>query len=84
MLRRIIAAVGHAPALWIVYREPLPPVVRRPNLIAALATLAAMIAGGVLAPAEQRWVTVFWVWLAGHFLWGAYLFAKLPPPLSRD
>ncbi len=84
MLRRLIAAVGHAPALWLFYREPLPHAVRRPNAIAVGATLMAMAAAGLLAEPANRWSVVFWTWIVGHFAWGAYLLVKLPEPLSGD
>ena len=80
MLRRVIAAVGHAPALWLVYREPLPKVVRFPNLIAAVVTVGAMVAAYRLAADAEPWMAVLWTWIVGHFAWGAYLFVKLPPP----
>lgn len=84
MVRRIVAALGHAPALWLFYREALPQPVRRPNVFAAVSTVLAMGAAGVLAPPELRWIAVFWTWAIGHALWGVYLFVKLPPPLSGD
>jgi len=80
MLRRVIAAFGHAPALWLVYREALPKVVRRPNAFAAVGTVLAMVVAGVATPADARWAAVFWTWIVGHFAWGAYLFVKLPDP----
>jgi hypothetical protein len=80
MWRRVIAMVGHAPALWLVYREPLPRAVRRPNLYAVLATLTAMLVAGVRAPPGGRLTAVLVTWAIGHGLWGIYLFVRLPPP----
>lgn len=80
MLRRIVAFFGHAPGLWLMYREPLPKPVRRPNAIAVGLTLAAMVAAGVLAPAGQTGWAVLVTWVVGHFAWGTWLALKLPEP----
>ena len=80
MLRRLVALVGHAPGLWLMYREPLPPPVRRPNAVAVALTLMAMATAGLLAPAGQRGMAVLLTWLVGHFAWGIWLAVKLPEP----
>ncbi len=80
MLRRLVALVGHAPGLWLVYREPLPAPVRRPNVVAVGLTLAAMAAAGLLAPDGRRGVAVLVTWIVGHFAWGIWLARALPEP----
>lgn len=76
--RRLVALFLHAPGLWLIYREPLPKELRRPNLVAATATLAAMAATFWLAPpAWGRPWGVLAAWLAGHLGWGACLVAQL-------
>ncbi|GMU64117.1 MAG: hypothetical protein AMXMBFR36_03910 [Acidobacteriota bacterium] len=72
--RRLVALFLHAPGLWLIFREPLPKELRRPNLVAATATLGAMAATFWLAPAPwgRPW-GVLAAWLAGHLAWGAYL-----------
>lgn len=77
MFRRFVAFAGHAPGLWLLYREPIPKPLRVPNAIAAGATLFAMGLGGVLG-GEARWTWVGALWLAGHVLWGLYLAIRLP------
>ncbi len=84
MLRRTIAFVGHLPGLWLVYREGIPHALRRPNLLAVGATLAAMGVAGVGAPAGSRGWAVLITWGVGHFAWGAYLAFHLPPPHVSD
>lgn len=78
-LRRLVAFVGHAPALWLCYRETISPNLVRSNVIAATATLAAMSAVAVTRPRGKAALPVAGVWLAGHLLWGAYLASRLPP-----
>lgn len=80
MLRRVIAFFGHAPALWLFYREPIPPPLRRPNALAIGLTLAAMAAAYLLATDGGVGRAVLVTWLVGHFAWGTYLAAKLPEP----
>jgi hypothetical protein len=74
--RRLLALVGHAPALWLCYRQPLPRPLWRPNAIAALATLAAMLAAMVAA----SWTLLGVAFAVGHMGWGAYLAWRLPNP----
>jgi hypothetical protein len=76
--RRLVALFLHAPGLWLIYREPLPKELRRPNLVAATATLAAMAATFWLAPPPwgRPW-GVLAAWLAGHLAWGTYLARNL-------
>ena len=71
--RRGLAFLGHAPALWLFYREPLPKRLRVPNIIAATATVGLMVA--VYQTATPRWRVrgALAAWLAGHFAWGVYL-----------
>src|SRR5262245_58258567 len=40
--RRLVAWLGHAPGLWLCYREPLPRELRAPNARAVAATLVAI------------------------------------------
>jgi RsiW-degrading membrane proteinase PrsW (M82 family) len=77
---RLAAWLGHAPALWLLYREPLPRSLRLPNVLAVLATLAAMAAAWFLvADLPQRVLAVVATWLVGHVAWGTYLTRRLPP-----
>lgn len=87
MLRRVIAFFGHAPGLWLVYREPLPKIVHKPNAIAVVLTLAAMLTAGLLASSGGKAIAVLIAWAIGHVAWGTYLALRLPPPSgahSRD
>lgn len=77
-LRRLVAWGGHAPGLWLCFREPLPSSLRRPNAVAVLLTLVAMLVAGLLASPSERLAAVGATWLAGHVLWGSYLAWKLP------
>lgn len=80
MWRRLVAAFGHAPGLWLVYRESLSDEVKRANVVAVALTIVAMVAAAVLSPEGRRGMAVVVAWLVGHALWGAYLFVRLPPP----
>lgn len=85
MIRRGLAFFGHAPALWLFYRETIPPPLRRPNAIAVMLTLAAMAVAYLLAPGGSPGMATFVAWVVGHFAWGAFLAARLPdPPASAD
>lgn len=83
MVRRLVALFGHAPGLWIVYREKLQPELRRANLMAVAATLIAM-AAIVCFLDEARWIGVLVAWLVGHLSWGAYLARRLPARAGSD
>jgi hypothetical protein len=77
-VRRFVAWAGHAPGLWLFYREPIPRALRRPNVVAATATaLAVVVAVGLVAPGWRLWVGLT-VWAAGHVAWGTYLAWHLP------
>lgn len=80
MLRRVIAFFGHAPGLWLMYRETIPPPLRRPNAIAVALTLLAMAVAYVLASGTAAFVA----WLIGHFAWGAFLAARLPDSATSE
>lgn len=82
MLRRLLAFFGHAPALWLFYRETIPVPLRRPNAIAVALTLAAMAASYALVPEGSAGVATLAAWILGHFAWGTFLAARLPPPDS--
>lgn len=71
--------IGHAPALWLIYREPLPRPLRWPNLIAAAATLASMGLTYALAPPPWDLLGALIAWVAGHSMWGLYLAARDDP-----
>ncbi len=78
MLRRIVAFFGHAPALWLLYRETIPTPLRRPNAIAVLLTLSAMAAAYALAPGGSPGMATLVAWIVGHVAWGAFLAIRLP------
>lgn len=82
MIRRIVAFFGHAPALWLMYRETIPPPLRRPNAIAVVLTLAAMAAAYVLAPSGSPGIATLVTWIIGHVAWGAFLAVRLPEPTT--
>ncbi len=82
MLRRVIAFFGHAPALWLLYRETIPPPLRRPNAIAVALTLTAMAVAFGLAPGGSPGLATLISWVIGHFAWGAFLAIRLPAPTS--
>ncbi len=78
MLRRCIAALGHAPALWLLYREKLPPPLIRQNVLAVGATLLVVLLAASLAPPGRRVAAAVAAWLCGHLAWGVLLFFRLP------
>jgi hypothetical protein len=77
MMRRLVAWLGHAPGLWLAYREPIPRELRGANVAAVVATLIAI--GVVAANVDDGWLRFAVPWLVGHVLWGAYLAWRLPP-----
>lgn len=77
--RRLIAWLGHAPGLWLVYREPLPRPLWRANALAVGATLAAMAATWALWSGPHPAAAVLLVWAVGHVAWGSVLAWRLPP-----
>jgi hypothetical protein len=77
-MRRLVAFAGHAPALWLLYREPLPRALWVPNVLALTLTVAAMLGVGVVACRDRPLWPVVAAWLAGHVIWGAYLAYRLP------
>ena len=78
MMRRLVALVGHAPGLWLAYREPVPRELWRANVVAVAATIVAMVASLAFID-EGGWLRPLVPWLVGHFAWGAYLAWRLPP-----
>jgi hypothetical protein len=77
--RRLVALFLHAPGLWLIYREPLPKELRRPNLVAAGATVIVMAATAWLLPPPWGWPRgVLSAWAAGHLAWGAFLMRHAP------
>ncbi len=64
-----IAFCGHTPGLKILVGCRFTPLLVRVNVVAALLTVAAMVAAGVLAPAGSGGWAVLWAWLVGHFAW---------------
>lgn len=77
-LRRAVAWLGHAPGLWLCYREPLPRPLRRPNVVAVLGTLAAVTTAVLLAPHDGAALAALLTWATGHVAWGSYLAWHLP------
>ncbi len=69
----LLAFVGHAPGLKLWGRCRFSPWLTLLNVIAAAATVLAMVLAGVLAPPGSglRWVFVTWV--VGHFGWSITL-----------
>ena len=76
-MRRLVAALTHAPGLWLLYRQTLPRSLWRPNAIAIGATLAAMVTAALWWP-DRAAVAAFAAWAVGHVLWGLALAAWLP------
>jgi hypothetical protein len=71
--RRLVALLGHAPALWLIYREPLPKHLRLINVLAAVATVGVMAAVYRVAAPPWKFRGALVSWLAGHLAWGLYL-----------
>ena len=64
-----IAFAGHTPGLKIMAGSRFTPLLVRVNVVAAVLTVAAMVAAGVLAaPGEGPWAVLV-AWLIGHFAW---------------
>jgi len=78
LVRRLVALVGHAPALWLFYGETLPRHLARANVVALGATAAAATAAGLARRGNGPARSAGRVWLIGHFAWGAYLASRLP------
>jgi drug/metabolite transporter (DMT)-like permease len=74
--RRLVAFLGHAPALWLVYRERLPRRIIIANAVAAAGTLAAVFLATRRSPRPLRAAAL--AWAAGHVAWGTLLAAMLP------
>ena len=83
-LRRFVAFIGHAPALWLFYGESLEERLHRPNLVAIALTLALMaivpVAAHLLWETTTVWPYVFVAWVLGHVAWGVFLAVRLGPP----
>lgn len=77
-MRRFVALVGHAPALWLFYGETLPRHLARANVVALGATVAAATAAALARRGKGAARSAGRVWLVGHFAWGAYLASRLP------
>lgn len=75
--RRGLAFVGHAPALWLFYREALPRPMWLPNAVAVLATLVTVAAAWRTSP-----LAALGAFVIGHFAWGAFLAWRLPASTS--
>lgn len=82
--RRLAAWAGHAPALRLLYREPLQRELHRANWVAAAATIAGIALAIALAPPQTRWAWVLLTWLVGHVAWGTYLACKLRPAIRSN
>jgi hypothetical protein len=71
--RLLVAWVGHAPALWLFYREILPRYLVVANAVAILLTATAvagaLVSGWFARPVE----TALAVWILCHVMWGGYL-----------
>jgi len=64
-----IAFAGHTPGLKLLTRCRFTPRLVRVNVVAALATVLAMVLAGLLAdPGRGAWA-VLYAWLIGHFAW---------------
>lgn len=64
----IVGLVGHAPGLWLFFRRSLPASARWENLVAAVATLIALLVAWMLG-VDGLWLVM--IWLVAHFAWGA-------------
>ena len=82
MRRRLVAFAGHAPGLWLFYREPVPRELWALNVILLGLTAAATAAAAVATEGAARWPVAIATWAVGHVIWGAILAARLPaePP----
>jgi hypothetical protein len=80
-----VAFLFHRPGLRLFAPQPISTRVRRANVAAALATLAAIAVAVALAPIGHRQMAGFLTWFAGHVGWGAYLAINLhrQSPLTR-
>jgi hypothetical protein len=77
--RTLIAFAGHAPALWLFYRETIPRGLWAANGVAVGLTLLAMLAAGLTADRDGTVAAVGVTWLICHVIWGAFLARRLPP-----
>lgn len=77
--RRLFALFGHAPGLWVGYREAVPAGFRGPNAIAFVLTVV-----GVVLAARVSYLAAAVAYVVGHFVWGGYLAWRLPPRAVRS
>jgi intracellular septation protein A len=71
--RLLIAWVGHAPGLWLIYREKLPRSLIAANAVAVFLTAIAIACVLVSGRFVHRIATAIVVWIFCHVLWGSYL-----------
>jgi hypothetical protein len=76
--RRLFALFGHAPGLWLCYREAVPASFRGPNALAFLLVVVA-----VVFAARTSYLAAAVAYVVGHLAWGAYLAWKLPAAEAR-
>ncbi len=72
-MRNWVAVCFHLPGLWLFYRERAEPALLRTNVVAVVATLAAMGLGAALSPPAHRLLAALLLFGVGHFAWGFYL-----------
>jgi hypothetical protein len=82
--RRFVVWLTHAPGLWLFYGEPVPRRLRRANVIAAVATVVAVVAAVLVAHGMYRLIAGLAVWMVGHVAWGSYFAWRLPNHEHED
>jgi len=75
--RRFVVWLTHAPGLWLLYGEAVPPRLRAANAIAAAATVLAVVVVAFAMPGH-RLIAGLAAWLVGHAAWGTYFAWRLP------
>ena len=77
-VRQAVAFAGHAPGLWLLFREPVPRALWALNVALLSLTAAVAVTAAVIIEGPARWPSAVGAWAVGHGVWGAILAARLP------
>lgn len=80
--RQLVAFAGHAPGLWLLFKEPVPRRLWVMNAALLLLTAVLTVVVASLIEGATRWPAAVGTWALGHTVWGLILAAGLPhrPP----